>query len=170
MANVTHNTLTGAELHEPKGCADATSKAVYVSNGSGSGAWGFDPYTQLVTVYIPGSTTVGSNAAADWLFTHYVYVPWPSTLSMMAYSYATLPAVAGSSDVNNVITLYNNAGTTVTGGSVGVSGSDGKGTVTCTANNTFSTGHWCKITRSVSGATDDVFWWNLVLHFNRTAT
>lgn len=40
MANVAHSTLTGADLHEPKGAATAASGTVYISNGSGSGAWG----------------------------------------------------------------------------------------------------------------------------------
>ena len=39
MANVTHSSLTGADLHEPKGVATANSEDVYVANGSGSGAW-----------------------------------------------------------------------------------------------------------------------------------
>lgn len=39
MANVQHSALTGAELHEPKGVATATSKQVYISDGLASGAW-----------------------------------------------------------------------------------------------------------------------------------
>jgi hypothetical protein len=34
-----HSALTGAELHEPKGVAAATSGQVYVANGAGSGTW-----------------------------------------------------------------------------------------------------------------------------------
>lgn len=40
MANVAHSTLTGADLHEPKGAASAASGTVYIANGSGSGTWG----------------------------------------------------------------------------------------------------------------------------------
>ena len=36
---IEHSVITGAGLHEPKGVASATSGKVYVSNGSGSGAW-----------------------------------------------------------------------------------------------------------------------------------
>lgn len=36
---VLHSALTGANLHEPKGCAAATSGYVYVANGAGSGSW-----------------------------------------------------------------------------------------------------------------------------------
>lgn len=34
-----HSTLTGADLHEPKGIAEAPGGQVYVSDGSGSGNW-----------------------------------------------------------------------------------------------------------------------------------
>lgn len=40
MANVQHSALTGSELHEPKGADSASTGEVYVSDGSGSGAWG----------------------------------------------------------------------------------------------------------------------------------
>ncbi len=39
MANIAHASLTGAELHEPKGITGAASGTVYVSNGAGTGAW-----------------------------------------------------------------------------------------------------------------------------------
>lgn len=39
MPTVSHASLTGADLHEPKGAASAASGTVYVSNGSGSGSW-----------------------------------------------------------------------------------------------------------------------------------
>ena len=39
MANVAHSTLSGADLHEPKGIGTAVNNTVYVANGSGSGAW-----------------------------------------------------------------------------------------------------------------------------------
>jgi hypothetical protein len=39
MADVTHSTLTGSDLHEPKGVASASSGQIYVADGLGSGAW-----------------------------------------------------------------------------------------------------------------------------------
>ncbi len=39
MANVSHATLTGSQLHEPKGAEVAPLGTVYVSNGTGSGTW-----------------------------------------------------------------------------------------------------------------------------------
>jgi len=37
MANVAHASLTGADLHEPKGVASASSGDIYVADGAGSG-------------------------------------------------------------------------------------------------------------------------------------
>jgi hypothetical protein len=39
MANVAHASLTGAQLHEPKGAASAALGTVYVADGAGSGSW-----------------------------------------------------------------------------------------------------------------------------------
>lgn len=39
MANVSHSTLTGSQLHEPKGVAAAALGEVYVADGTGSGNW-----------------------------------------------------------------------------------------------------------------------------------
>jgi hypothetical protein len=36
---IEHRNLTGAQLHEPKGCASAGAGTVYVADGVGSGAW-----------------------------------------------------------------------------------------------------------------------------------
>lgn len=35
----THSSLTGADLHEPKGVASAAANQVYVADGAGSGTW-----------------------------------------------------------------------------------------------------------------------------------
>jgi len=39
MANVSHASLTGSNLHEPKGADTAALGTVYVSNGAGGGTW-----------------------------------------------------------------------------------------------------------------------------------
>lgn len=39
MANVQHASLTGADLHEPKGADSANADEVYAADGLGSGAW-----------------------------------------------------------------------------------------------------------------------------------
>lgn len=55
MANVSHASLTGANLHEPKGADTATANKVYVSNGSGSGTW-----QKLSPPQLSGLTTNGA--------------------------------------------------------------------------------------------------------------
>lgn len=39
MSNVEHSTITDPNVHEPKGIVAATANQLYVSDGSGSGAW-----------------------------------------------------------------------------------------------------------------------------------
>lgn len=56
MANVQHNVLTDPNLHESKGVATATTKTVYVANGSGSGTW-----VKLSPQSLSGITTNGSS-------------------------------------------------------------------------------------------------------------
>lgn len=63
MADVAHSTLTGADLHEPKGADTATADQIYVSDGAGSGTW-----TSLSSLQIPGvwkliSTSTPSSAS-----------------------------------------------------------------------------------------------------------
>lgn len=67
-----HNTLTGSQLHEPKGVATATSGQVYTANGSGSGVWTTPPpaagtitqgiynYNDLATTSTPIPLTLAS--------------------------------------------------------------------------------------------------------------
>ena len=42
-----HASLTGAQLHEPKGVAAASASTVYVADGAGSGAWSAVPSAAL---------------------------------------------------------------------------------------------------------------------------
>lgn len=43
MATIEHSALTTGELHEPKGIASASSKQVYIADGTGSGTWTYFP-------------------------------------------------------------------------------------------------------------------------------
>ena len=69
---IQHSTITGADLHEPKGVATAANNTVYVANGSASGAWtplsrnlgaytGFDSTTPAYTHSTTTSDTVLNN-------------------------------------------------------------------------------------------------------------
>jgi len=55
MANVSHASLTGSNLHEPKGADTAVLGTVYVSNGAGSGTWssvGTSAFTGMVSDFV----------------------------------------------------------------------------------------------------------------------
>lgn len=53
-----HASLTGAQLHEPKGADVASSGQIYIANGIGSGAWSNNMRTHH------GDMTITSNATA----------------------------------------------------------------------------------------------------------
>lgn len=62
MANVPHSTLTGSELHEPKGIETAALGTVYVANGSGSGTWnsiGTSSFTGMVADFLAPAVPAG---------------------------------------------------------------------------------------------------------------
>ena len=58
MATIAHSTLTGTELHEPKGVSAATANSVYAATGGGSGTW-----TKITPLNLSG--TVGNGVQGD---------------------------------------------------------------------------------------------------------
>lgn len=69
MANVSHATLTGSELHEPKGVATASASTVYVADGLGSGSW-VDINTLLTSTNFTtgdGKLTLKTTADSTWV-------------------------------------------------------------------------------------------------------
>lgn len=79
MPNIEHSTLSGGEVHEPKGADTALENEVYVADGLGSGAWrkpivlGVEDYnhnggTQDLS---PTETQIENNGAGP--FTNTVY-------------------------------------------------------------------------------------------------
>ena len=63
-----HSTLTGSNLHEPKGAASASSGEVYVADGAASGAW---------TDRTVGQTYTLTAVIADVSTAETVYIPVP---------------------------------------------------------------------------------------------
>ncbi len=55
-----HSSLTGADLHEPKGVDAATVNTVYVADGSGSGTW-IKPAAVNLTVADPEGVFTGND-------------------------------------------------------------------------------------------------------------
>ena len=62
MANVAHASLTGSELHEPKGADTAALGTVYVANGAGSGSWnsiGTSAFTGMIADFAAPVAPIG---------------------------------------------------------------------------------------------------------------
>jgi hypothetical protein len=57
MPNVAHASLSGADLHEPKGIASASSGMVYVADGASSGSWRYIPHSFCYYANIGTGTT-----------------------------------------------------------------------------------------------------------------
>ena len=53
---IQHSAIPDADLHEPKGVANATAGKVYKSNGSGSGTWTYAPGKAHAELVISGGT------------------------------------------------------------------------------------------------------------------
>lgn len=67
-----HNLLTGADLHESKGVATATSGQVYVADGAGSGVW-----TTQITERVILTKTVPLQTAGNY----YIACPVAGTIN-----------------------------------------------------------------------------------------
>tara|TARA_R110002051_G_scaffold66537_1_gene120555 strand:+ start:1888 stop:2352 length:465 start_codon:yes stop_codon:yes gene_type:complete len=98
-----HSTLTGSDLHEPKGTAAANADQIYIANGSGSGAWTNGDNN----IYLTLELTDCSTASSTWL-------PSPCT-GIITKVQTILHTVIASG--NAAITVELN-GTGVTGGAI----------------------------------------------------
>jgi len=124
MANVTHSSLTGSDLHEPKGVDTANSEDVYVADGSGSGAW-------------KGQTLLINKKLTDISSVFDRYIPIPVACNVVQITTALSEAITGS---DLVLTVKNAAGSSMGTITVTQSGSapGDVDTLTPTSNNTFA--------------------------------
>ncbi len=124
MANVTHSSLTGADLHEPKGVETANSEDVYVADGSGSGSW-------------KGQALLLDLKLTDISSSFDRYVPIPVACKVVQITTALSAAISGS---DLVLTVKNAAGSSMGTITVTQSGSAAGDidTLTPTSNNTFA--------------------------------
>lgn len=108
--SVEHSTLTGSDLHEPKGTAAANTGEVYIANGSGSGTWTAHHNRCVLTTRIDDIST----ASSAWVVT-----PVAGTISKI-YSVISGAITSGAAVLTAEI-----AGVAVTDGvlTVAVSGS-----------------------------------------------
>jgi len=124
MANVTHSSLTGADLHEPKGVETANSEDVYVADGSGSGSW-------------KGQTLLLNKKITDISGSFDRYIPLPVACRVVHITTAISAAISGS---DLVLTFKNAAAASMGTVTVTQSGSAAGDidTLTPSSNNTFA--------------------------------
>lgn len=161
-----HSSLTGADLHEPKGAATAATHTVYVADGSGSGAWVKIDADNIDTTSIKNSNKVIMNvtipdvSAADVLL---VPVPFAATLTRVS---GTLSAAIATADTT--LTLTNNGSAAIGTFTVAFSGS-AEGDfyqLTPSSNNTFVANTYLKIV--CDGASTNTARFTMTLEFTMT--
>lgn len=162
---VAHRDLTGADLHEPKGVATAPNHAVYVANGSGSGAWQLLAPASLgsdvrnvnkffLTVVIPDISTANA-----------ILVPLQRNASLVQAMGVLSGTISGA---NAVVTLSRNGADTMGTFTVTHSGSaEGDAyTITSPTFASVTAGGYVKI--ETNGASTGTRSFTVVLEFNLT--
>lgn len=161
-----HRDLTGADLHEPKGVASASSGTAYFANGTGSGSWRKVDKTDLNNTNLFPNLYTLEVVLADisTAETVLVAVPYSSTLVKV------VGLLGGAiTDANSSVTILQNGGSTINTITVSYTGSaKGVSTVVSpTSNNTFSEGGYVEI--STNGASTGATPYYLTLVFERTS-
>lgn len=147
-----HASLTGADLHEPKGVASASASTVYVANGSGSGTW------QKVGAASIGSDIYNSNKIwltaqlADVSTASSVYIPVPRACTLSKVTSIISNTITGADSTVTVTKVGGGSAGTLT---IAYSGSaEGDiDTLTPASNNTFTAGQWFKIATDGASST-----------------
>lgn len=141
---VEHASLSGSQLHEPKGAASAASGAVYIADGAGSGSWTVADTINKVTL----TCRLDDVSTASSV---YVVAPIAGTVSKI-YS-----VLQGAITVADSVVTASIGGVNLTNGSLTVaqSGSAAGDVDSCTptANNTVSAGQAIKITTDGASTT-----------------
>lgn len=114
MADVQHNTMTGADLHEPKGAGAASANTVYVANGSGTGTWQKISTSEIDATF-NNSNLVALNLHHDDLSTatsHFVVAPIAGAITKI---YSVIDRNLAGSDT---VLSFEIGGVAVTGGDI----------------------------------------------------
>lgn len=167
-----HSTLTGADLHEPKGAAAAAANTVYVANGAGSGTWQKVASGQINTGSIfnvnKGTMLI---PFADLSAASFVLVPFPFAVTVVTVTVVINGTVGAGT---NVLTFTNSTGPAVLGtldiGDASTPVGDAEGrlfTFTATVNNTFAANTYLKIASDGGAVTAAAA--QMVIHYTRTS-
>lgn len=149
MTTVVHSGLTAANLHEPKGAATASANQLYLANGAGSGTWttcqgGMNQYVFTLHIQDASSATAALNSG-------YLAMPFACTVTQV-YSIA----YAAIATTDNILTVANNAGSSMGTITVAFTGSaigDVDTITTITTNNTFTAGQKLSVISNSGSAT-----------------
>jgi len=149
VANVSHSTLTGADLHEPKGVASASNNEVYVANGSASGAWtALQYHAHGVIDNVSTSETV------------YIPMPYAGTVAKVV---TVLEGTITGADAT--ITVSNSAGSSM--GTITVaytsSAAGDVDTLAPASNNTVTADDYITIETDGGSTTAQKLWWTVVV-------
>lgn len=168
MADIQHAAIVDPYIHEPKGIASAGNGTVYISNGSGTGAWTVIPvtslnYTQLLAELQSdvNDSTLDLNGRY-WLFARLTDISTASSVIIPVIRNSTVisaRAVLGGAitTANATVNFLNSSGAAMgTPVTVVFTGSaKGNGyTFTATGNNVITGPSWIEVT--TDGASDTV--------------
>ena len=160
---VAHSTLTGAELHEPKGAAAASANTVYVADGAASGAWAKIDADNIDTSAIFNTNKFILTARIDDVSTaDSIYVPIPVACTVNTV-YTALGGAITSADAT--VTCRNNADTsmgTITVANAGSAAGD-VDSLTPASNNTFTAGQRIRIDTDGGSSTAAELWISIVV-------
>ena len=168
---IQHSTITGADLHEPKGVATAANNTVYVANGSASGTWtplsrnlgaytGFDSTTPAYTHSTTTSDTVLNNTFTATENNGFTILTSPNTRirydgteNISAYVLISLSTEQASGSNKEVEwALYKN-GSAITGArSLRTLSTSNWGSITLSAFSQLSTNDYLEIFTKADGA------------------
>lgn len=143
MSTVSHSTLTGADLHEPKGVSTAAAGTVYTANGSGSGTWSSITATLSFTGMV--ADFAAPTAPTGWLECNgsavsrstYAALFTVQTIQQSGTRTSGTPQITGLSSTANMKATYKVSGAGIPAGATIIS-VDSATQITLSANATSS--------------------------------
>jgi hypothetical protein len=160
MADVYHSTLTGSDLHEPKGADAAAANRAYIADGAGSGSWsqvgplaitGVNNLNKMVVTFSGGKELVQPASLEKYDQIFRFIAPVAGTLTQM-YAFSDEQCTVST----KIYSSTNTSGLAITGGITNISNGSTYSDIasaTPTANNTFSVGDMIECTMASTTTT-----------------
>lgn len=149
-----HASLTGSNLHEPKGVASASANTVYVANGSGSGTWQTLTSSSINTSSILNVNKYKFAVQMDDISTaDFILVPVPSAATLTKCTVIINNAITSA---DSVLTFTNSTGPVSLGTLTIANSGSAEGTrftFTPSSNNAFTAGAYLKIANDGGSST-----------------